>query len=461
MSLLMDALRRAEAEKKHAAAQRDDLSIDLPETSGDLSLEPLEPSTERPLRVLGADDTTYAAQAPTFRQPILREDVGRGTTDDEAFAFQTAPGPGNAVQPTLVTAQTVFEATRGGGVPRALITLIVATVLLAAGLTAVGIYAYHQTPPTHEIPSPRIAAQIERQPSPRATDAPAPLPLPAPAPHAVAPAAPAPGAEPAAPAAGTNVAQADDPRPLASDTPDAAPVSPPPALVAPALPPPAIAAPPSTRALATVIPRDAEITSGEVRIAKSAESMQPDDVTRAYGAFQLGKLDVATTLYRRTLARDPARVDALLGLGAIAMRERRLADAHHYYREVLARSPRHPVASAALFMLDGGDSNEASEARLKLLADREADSPYLRFALGNLYAKQQRWSDAQEAYFAAFARAPANADYAYNLAVSLDQLGQRKAALGYYRKALALRAPGAAFDAARAHARVAALLGAP
>ena len=126
-----------------------------------------------------------------------------------------------------------------------------------------------------------------------------------------------------------------------------------------------MAAPPLERALAAEIPRDAEIASGEVRIARrSTGGAQVDEVTRAYAAFQLGKFDLATDLYRRALGRDPGRVDALLGLAAIAMRENRIAEAHRLYREVLATAPRHPVASAALFMLEGGDGNEATEARL-------------------------------------------------------------------------------------------------
>lgn len=457
----MDALRRAEAEKKNAAARRDDLSIDLPETSGELSLEPLETSTERPLRVLAGDDTAYDEQAAPTRQQAARPGLAREAAEPESSPFLSAPGPGSAVQPTIVSAQTVFEATRGGSVPRALVAVIVCTVLLAAGLTAVGFYAYRQTPQTHDIPSPRVAAQIERRPEPVS-------------PPAVAtPAAPAVIAPPAVPAPAVSEppasATAISPPPAIADAPAAVETPPPaPESVAATAPPSAVpaprtlATPPLARTLAAEIPRDAEIASGEVRIAKrSTGGALVDDVTRAYGAFQLGKLEVASDLYRRALARDPGRVDALLGLGAIAMRERRLADAHRYYREVLAVSPRHPVASAALFMIEGGDRDDASEARLKLLADRDADSPYLRFALGNLYAKQRRWTDAQAAYFAAYTSAPANADYAYNLAVSLDHLGQRKAALEYYRKALSLRAPGAAFDATRAHARVAALLGAP
>lgn len=468
----MDALRRAEAEKKNAAARANGVPLDPESTSGELRLEPLETSIERSSRTLG-EDTLYDQQAAPTRQQVPRAGAARDPllTDLEVnpSPFLTAPvGPGSAAQPTVVSAQTVFEATRGGGLPRGLVALIACTGLLAAGLTAVGLYAYRQTPQTQPIPSPRVAAQLE---APRSA-----LPTPAP-PVALAPAPPvAPAPAPAVDPVTASAPVAADPAPTMADTAPAAvtpaPVPPPVAAPAPApiadasagvTPPAPLSAPPLERALATDVPRDAEITSGEVRIArKSSRSAAPDAVTRAYGAFQLGQIDTARRLYAEVLARDPERTDARLGLAAIAMREGRLADAHRQYRDVLRQEPRHPVASAALFMIEGGTGNEVTEARLKLLADNDADSPYLRFALGNLYARQKRWADAQEAYFAAFTRAPANGDYAYNLAVSLDQLGQPKAALEYYRKALALRQPGAAgFDVTRATARVAALAGAP
>ena len=46
------------------------------------------------------------------------------------------------------------------------------------------------------------------------------------------------------------------------------------------------------------------------------------------------------------------------------------------------------------------------------------------------------WPDAQQAYFRAYSSVPDNADYAFNLAVGLDRLSQRKLALSYYQRAL-------------------------
>ena len=78
-----------------------------------------------------------------------------------------------------------------------------------------------------------------------------------------------------------------------------------------------------------------------------------------------------------------------------------------------------------------------SEAELKTLVGRNPETSSLRFTLGNLYASEKRWVEAQQAYFEAFRLESDNADYLYNLAVSLDQLKQPKLAVDYYQKALA------------------------
>ena len=79
----------------------------------------------------------------------------------------------------------------------------------------------------------------------------------------------------------------------------------------------------------------------------------------------------------------------------------------------------------------------------------------LNFTLGNQLAQQGRWAEAQQEYFKAYSAEPDNADFAYNLAVSLDHLRQSRQALDYYQRAIALgEKRGASFDLSAAkHAR--------
>jgi len=66
----------------------------------------------------------------------------------------------------------------------------------------------------------------------------------------------------------------------------------------------------------------------------------------------------------------------------------------------------------------------------------EPNSPYLNFALGNIFGAQNRWHEAQGQYFVALENNPGDPNYAYNLAVSLEHISKPKVAIAYYEKAL-------------------------
>ena len=177
----------------------------------------------------------------------------------------------------------------------------------------------------------------------------------------------------------------------------------------------------------------------------------------AYAAFQRGDLDRAANLYGSAHVADPERRDTLLGLAAVALKRGDLPHAYDYYATVLKRHPDDPVASAALLGMTD-TQGEAGAARLRLLLDHHRDAAYLHAALGRWYARQGRWADAQQAYFDAARLEAGNPDYAFNLAVALDHMGQGAAALAHYQNSLTLHQQrSAGFSTAAAQNRISAL----
>lgn len=176
----------------------------------------------------------------------------------------------------------------------------------------------------------------------------------------------------------------------------------------------------------------------------------------AYEAYNAGKDAEAQQLYKQVLRRDIRNVDALLGLGAIASRQGRSADANAWYGKVLEVDPRNSIAQAALLDNRSQGSELNNETRLKNMLAKQPDDANLHVALGNLYAEQNQWPAAQQAYFDAYSL-NRSVDNAYNLAVSLDQMGKSKLALPYYQQALAQASDTSNIDRAALSARIAAI----
>ncbi len=182
-----------------------------------------------------------------------------------------------------------------------------------------------------------------------------------------------------------------------------------------------------------------------------------DKVRAAYDALTAGDAVAAEALYREVLDTDPANVDAMLGLAALAARGGRSEEARDLYRQVQTLDPRNATALAALSALPGTADPVGAAGRLKSVLRDQPDSAALHFALGLQYASAGNWPDAQNAFFDAVRNEPTNADYAFNLAVSLDRLGASQPAMSYYQRALDLANGSQQFDPVIIRARLSAL----
>ncbi len=218
------------------------------------------------------------------------------------------------------------------------------------------------------------------------------------------------------------------------------------AATVPAETPPTAANQTTSKSTVSEIPAEKPRPPVEVKKQEPQESVVYRDLTAAYEAYQAGNTQRASELYRNVLTHMPENRDALLGLAAVSHKTGQPEQARALYQQALRRNKYDSVALAGWYGVMGEGDPTAVESELKVLLAKEGEVAYLQFALGNAYARQGKWTAAEQAFAAAYRLDPANADYAYNLAVTYDQLGQSSAALRHYDLALSLNRGGVSFD---------------
>ena len=185
----------------------------------------------------------------------------------------------------------------------------------------------------------------------------------------------------------------------------------------------------------------------KLQLAKTIEIPSVNaDLVQAYEALKTADYARAKTLYTKLVSAEPLNPDAHLGLATVLARGGEMAAAARSYRQVLVIDPRNGAAVAGLLAVSSARS-ASLEAELRTLVGQHPDTASLRFSLGNMYASERRWVEAQQAYFDAYRLESDNADYLYNLAVSLDHLKQTTLSRDYSQKALQARPrSGGQFD---------------
>lgn len=384
MSLLLDALKRAEQEKL-ARGDRPDLQIVGP---GDGQPSPRHERAE-------------AAGAELELHPLTPPPTASATA---AAREKTA----------AQAAQAVFQAKVEPGKDKPRRTLIIAALaVIILAILAAGGYVWYA------MKSLTTAPSLAPRPAPRPITAP---------PQATTP---------------------------ATVTPEAASAVAPPAAPAQAAAP----APPDRDQIAAEALREAQAAREPppLRLDRTQETPSvPAEVSAGYDALRRGDYAAARRSYQAALAADSASLDANLGLATAEARAGNISAASLFYRKSLELDPRNATARAGLAALADASRPGAVEARLREDVMRNPESPALRLALGNVYAAQKRWSEAQGEYFEAHRLDPASPDIAFNLAVSLDNLGRGALAAQFYRRALdSARAQPAQFDPAAVNRRLA------
>ena len=492
MSLLLEALKKAELAKQGA---KSDPAESSPAGESRVITREALPDITQPLEILANDLPSATAQpaevapatltpgtplelAPAEPRPLedlLGTPAAAGTADFNSDTDREAEPM--AAEPARAAARQVFEVKEMDYNPRRPFYITLGLL----GLCAVGYggYVWWQMQPRSMYNAAAVDAAKKAGPAPAANTEPLPVAQPAPAAAPTSPLNPAGPQNTSAPAAPTAAsAQQGIPAPLS--TPPAAAVAtkgtPVPATprTSTQTPVAAVSAPsaPAARQAArqeggpAATPRAPRPAGARANGQERPQSATPISITppsatvdpqteQAYQAFQQGNFSAARDLYQRVLQREPANRDALLGLAAIDIRARDYEMAETRYLKLLEIDPRDPYALAGIVSLHGQTDPVQSESRLKTLIAAQPDVAHLHFALGNQFAAQNRWPEAQASYFKAYSLEPDNPDFAFNLAIGLDRLRQSRLALDYYQRALTLATTkSAGFDKALAAARI-------
>lgn len=388
MSLLMDALKRAElAKQKGQGDGAADLSLEPGAITDDGGTPETLPSLDK-LEDLDEEFLSHSADSISLKPTAM----GSRTQSRERTA-------GDRVDEQEAVRNT-FSAKNGIPKDRRLQLAMMASILLLLG--GVGMWLWLQLKPA---PTPMVARSPERQDLAGSRSE-----LSAPVPPSLSASRISPGSEPSSvvPAYRAEGNVNPDSTATRRTSRPQPPVSPAPAL-----------------------PNDAAI-----RVTTSHASIS-SSIEEGYRLLREGDLVSARKAYDDALRLDPRNSDALLGLAALALQQGRTDVAESAYRQVLEANPADASAQAGLIGLISSQDPVAAESRLKSLLATQGDQPVVNFALGNLYARQQRWNEAQQAYFKAVTGDAGNAEYLFNLAVSLDQIHQPKLAAQYYSQALA------------------------
>jgi tetratricopeptide (TPR) repeat protein len=464
MSLLMDALKKAELAKRQGEGAGGEPPA--ADAVGGLTLKPLvepsftdsaasfpatgiaTPTPEPPSQSSHLEELDARFLAEAEQAAAVRLKSGQAaTTTPQAVAIESSPRPlaiaaaeprkaqadkNTSAPADKSAAQNLFAAKQAETPASRKGFAVVIGAITVLSVCGIGGYFWWQL-------QPKSSLVASRGPAPTAPIAATAPQAPAAAPAAVSP-APTSVASPLAAAPTAPVTA-----PLASkrapddDEEDAAPTT--------AKPVARVRRP----ATAAVPPQNDD---SPIRVTRAPLKVNPA-LIRGFDAFNRGDLATAQQEYERAQKADPRNSDALHGLAAIAMRQGRAEQAEQLYRRIAEADPQDTVAQAALINSRGQVDPNTAESRLKTLAAAQPELAAPHFSLGNLYARHGRWNDAQQSYFRAHTAEPDNPDILYNLAISLEHLRQNKLAAQYYGQAIAAaQNRPAGFDKAQAAARL-------
>jgi len=172
-----------------------------------------------------------------------------------------------------------------------------------------------------------------------------------------------------------------------------------------------------------------------IKIEKYRENI-PELNTRAYRALMMGQIEAAVAIYKKALIVDAKNQTALFGLAAAYQKSGQADHARKIYDRLLELYPSNQEATNNFLALAGEESPREALLQMKRLDAANPNSSPVAAQIGMLHHQLQENEQAIGYLRRAVSLSPESPVYRYNLAVILDQMGNKASATELYRSLL-------------------------
>ena len=164
-----------------------------------------------------------------------------------------------------------------------------------------------------------------------------------------------------------------------------------------------------------------------------------DYYNQAKSASQQGLTEQAMELYRKSISLDPNYGQALTGLGAMLLMQKKIDEAQPLFEKALSIDPNHATALVNLAMIDQAKGKpESALLRLKQVISRNPEFAEAQLNLGSLLASLKQFDEAIKHLSKAVELNPKREVAHLNLAAALMEAQQFAKAEAQYRSVLQL-----------------------
>jgi len=186
---------------------------------------------------------------------------------------------------------------------------------------------------------------------------------------------------------------------------------------------------------------------------KMSKKAAPTDTIKqlddALKALTVGQYEVAISLYKAVLKRDSKNHDALFGLATSYQKSGQKQQARAAYSNFFKKYPSDEAGLNNFLVLVATEAPQQALRELDILSERSPEFAAIYAQKSVIYNRMNDKNKAMQNMARALRLAPENNTYRYNLAVIMDEAGQKDSAIRIYRELISESYQGTALPVSR------------